>query len=125
MATLVEAPEHNGAVETGVGIAATVSSSAAVLSCSACCVLPLALPAAALAGAGATLTWFESAAPWLRGLSVVILAGAWFMVWHQTSKTGRSAARSTVILLGVSTMLTVIALLWEPLIEAPFVGLLR
>lgn len=101
------------------------TSSAAVLSCAACCVLPLALPAAAIAGAGATPSWFEGAAPWLRGLSVLIVAAAWFMVWRQTAKTGRKAARSTIILLGISTVLTVIALLWEPLIEASLIGLLR
>lgn len=125
MATHFETPEQGGAAETGVGIAATVTSSTAVLSCAACCVLPLALPAAALAGAGATLSWFEGAAPWLRGLSVLIVAAAWFMVRRQTAKTGRRAARSTIILLGISTVLTVIALLWEPLIEAPLISLLR
>lgn len=125
MATRMETPEQTGAAEAGAGVAATMTSSAAVLSCAACCVLPLALPAAALAGAGATLSWLEGAAPWLRALSVIVVAAAWFIVWRQSRATGRKAAPSTLILLGVSTLLTVIALLWEPLIEAPLIGLLR
>src|SRR3546814_6306741 len=64
MTLAMEAPAPPGNSETAVGVTATATSTASVLSCAACCVLPLALPASALAGAGATLSWFESASPW-------------------------------------------------------------
>ncbi|WP_434405477.1 hypothetical protein [Sphingobium sp. DN12] len=123
MATRIETTENDVVAETSVGVAATITSSAAVLSCAACCVLPLALPAAALAGLGTTLSWFEGASPWLRILSVLIVAAAWIMVWRQGRNTGRRAARSTLMLLSISTVLTVISLVWEPFIEAFIISL--
>lgn len=124
MTSLSESP--GGAnKEMAVGAAATVTSSAAVLSCAACCVLPLALPAAALAGAGATLGWFESASPWLRMASVIVVLAAWAMVWRESARTGRRAARATIWLLGISSLLTAISLLWEPFIEGPLIQILR
>ncbi len=125
MAVSLDMPVSVDTNETLVGATATAASSAAVLSCAACCVLPLALPAALLAGTGATLGWLESASPWLRLLSVVIVAAAWLMIWRQSVRTGKRAARSTIILLGLSTVLTVISLLWEPHFEAAVIGFLR
>lgn len=107
-----------------VGVTATATSSAAVLSCAACCVLPLALPAALLAGTGATLGWLESASPWLRLLSLAIVATAWLMIWRHSMRTGKRAARPTIVLLGLSTVLTAISLLWEPYFEWMVAGLL-
>lgn len=125
MTVLTASPTNAGSTETAVGVTATLTSSASILSCAACCVLPLALPAAALAGAGATLSWFESASPWLRAASLVIVLVAWWMVWWQSARTGKSAARSTIILIGIATVLTIFSLLWEPFIEGPLIQLLR
>lgn len=125
MTALAAAPVSARNNETAVGVTATLTSSASVLSCAACCVLPLALPAAALAGAGATLSWFESAAPWLRVASVIIVFAAWWMVWLQSAQTGRKTARSTIALISISTALTILSLLWEPFLEAPLIRLLQ
>ena len=110
--------------ERAVGVTATATSTTAVLSCSACCVLPLALPATALAGAGATLSLLETASPWLTLFSVGVVLAAWIIVWRQSAATGKRAARSTIIMLSISTGLTVIALVW-PLIEGDLVTLLK
>ena len=124
MTKSLDLPVSAGTNETLVGVTATATSSATVLACSVCCVLPLALPAAAFAGAGATMTWFENASPWMTVLSVVIVSLAWVIIWRQSVRTERRAARSTIILLSISTFLTVIALLWVPFIEGVLIRLL-
>lgn len=125
MAGALDLPISTDTDETLIGVSATATSCAAALSCAACCVLPLALPAALLAGTGATLGWLESASPWLRLLSVVVVAAAWLMIWRKSVRTGKKAARSTMILLGVSTVLTAALLLWEPYFEVIVVDFLR
>lgn len=124
MTKSLDSPVSADTNETIVGVTATATSSATVLACSVCCVLPLALPAAAFAGAGATMAWFENASPWMTVLSVVIVSLAWVIIWRQSARTGKRAARSTIILLNISTVLTVIALLWVPYIEGILIRLL-
>jgi hypothetical protein len=45
-------------------------------SCGVCCVLPLALPAVALAGAGGILAWFAGAFAWVTAVAVAAVARA-------------------------------------------------
>jgi len=70
------------------------------------------------------MAWFENASPWMTVLSVVIVSLAWVIIWRQSARTGKRAARSTIILLNISTVLTVIALLWVPYIEGILIRLL-
>ena len=116
--TIAEKGEH------AIGITATTVSSGAVVACAACCVLPLALPAAMLAGAGAALAWFENASPWMALFSVVVVILSWAMIARQSLKTGRKPARATLILLGISTALALIALFWYPYVEGAIFRLL-
>lgn len=70
------------------------------------------------------MAWFENASPWMTVLSVVVVSLAWVIIWRQSVRTEKRAARSTIILLSISTFLTVIALLWVPFIEGVLIRLL-
>lgn len=107
-----------------LGVVSVATSAGAVLSCAACCVLPLALPAVALDGMAGGLAWMEAAHGWLTVAAVVLLAGAWGYVWRQSAATGRRAARATILLLGIATALTLVALAWS-WIEPALIAALR
>jgi hypothetical protein len=71
---------------TTVGLTAMTLATGAVV-CGACCVLSLALPAAALAGTGSILAWAAGAHAWVTGLAVVAVLGAWGWIAWQTVQT--------------------------------------
>jgi hypothetical protein len=48
--------------------------------CGVCCVLPLALPAVALATSGSIIAWFAHAYPWARIAAIIIVTLAWLWV---------------------------------------------
>lgn len=110
--------------EKAVGAAALATSSGAVLACSACCVLPLAIPAVALALSATTVAWIEAANVWVTGFSVILLAGAWALVLRQTARSGKRAAKSTIYMLGAATVLTGVALAW-PWLEPGLIALFK
>ena len=91
------------------GGVALVSAAGAVAAC-AVCVLPLALPAVLLAGAGGLLAWLGNAHVWMTGLAVAALAVAWLWVWWQSSRARPAAA--TLMLMGTATFLVALALFW-------------
>lgn len=98
--------------------AATLATGA--VACGACCVLPFALPAAMLAGTGGVLAWFVSMRPWMTGLAVLAVVGAWAWIGWQTRQTRRRPAASTVLVMIAATALLAAAVLW-PLIERPLI----
>lgn len=106
------------------GLGAMTASSGAVIACAACCVLPLALPAVALAGLGGALAWFAGAHAWLTGISVLVVLAAWAWIVWQGRRAGKRQARSTLVLMSVSTAFTALALAW-PLIEPSIMAALR
>ena len=108
--------------ETAASAAALTTSSGALLACSACCVLPVALPAVALALGATTLSWMEAAHSWLTLAAALMLLAAWGLVWRQSARTGRRAAKSTIYMLGAATVLTGVALAW-PLLEPSLIAL--
>jgi hypothetical protein len=95
---------------------AAVVSAAGAVACGVCCVLPLALPAVVLAGAGGILAWFAGAFPWMTGVAVVAVAAAWGWVWWESARSRARPATSTLYLMALATVLLAVALLW-PLIE--------
>jgi hypothetical protein len=107
------APRQFGA--TTVGLTAMTLATGAV-ACGACCVLPLALPAVALAGAGSILAWVAGAHAWVTGLAVVAVLGAWGWIAWQTVQTRCRPALPTLYVMGAATGLLIVALLW-PAIE--------
>jgi len=110
--------------EKAVSAAALATSSGALIACSACCVLPVALPAVALALGATTLSWMEAAHGWLTLGAVLMLLAAWGLVWRQSARTGRRAAKATLLMLGAATLLTGVALAW-PWVEPALVALVR
>ena len=110
--------------ETAASATALTTSSGALLACSACCVLPIALPAVALALGATTLSWMEAAHSWLTLAAVLMLFAAWGFVFRQSARTGRRASKSTIYMLGAATVLTGLAVAW-PWLEPGLVALFK
>lgn len=110
--------------ETAASAAALATSSGALLACSACCVLPVALPAVALALGATTLSWMEAANGWLTLAATLMLLAAWGLVWRQSARTGQRASKATIYMLGAATLLTGVALAW-PWLEPSLVALFK
>jgi hypothetical protein len=106
-----------------VGTVATTASVAA-LTCGVCCVLPFALPATLLGALGGTFAFFESAFPWMRWAAVLSVAAGWAWVLLQSIQTALRPAKSTLMIMGLATIATVLALMW-PMFEGPLIRLLR
>jgi hypothetical protein len=117
------APGDGGGERVASATAATASTGAAA-ACAACCVLPLVFPAIALAGLGGVLLWLEEAQVFLTPVSVLILIGAWYLVWVQTWRRGLRPARLTLVLMGFASVMSAVALAW-PWIEPPLIRLLQ
>ncbi|WP_247509941.1 tetratricopeptide repeat protein [Bradyrhizobium sp. 157] len=104
------------------GLTAVTLATGAV-ACGACCVLPLALPAALLAGTGGVLAWFANMHLWITGLAVLAVIGAWGWIAWQTRRTRCKPAASTLYVMVAATALMSTAVLW-PFIEEQLVSLL-
>jgi hypothetical protein len=97
------------------GVAAVTLATGAV-ACGACCVLPFALPAVALASTGTVLAMLANAHGWVTGLAVIAVTGAWIWVAWQSIRTSAKPALSTLCLMAIATALLTVAVLW-PYIE--------
>lgn len=101
---------------------ATATSATAVIACGACCLLPLAFPTiAATAMAGGLLGWLAGAHVWLTILAVVTVVGAWLWIWRQSVKRKARLSSSTLGLMGLASLVLVLALAWpriEPMLMA-------
>jgi hypothetical protein len=102
----------------GGPIAASVAGLAATgaLACAACCILPFALPAAALALAGGALAWLASIYKWTIVAAVVLVAVAWIWVAFQSVGARKRPAVATVLVMLAATAMLALAYSW-PLIE--------
>lgn len=105
------------------GVTALTLSTGAV-ACGVCCVLPFAVPATVLAGAGTVMAWFVKMHVWASVLAILSVAGAWGWVAWQTRRTRRRPATSTLLVMAAATVLMTLAVLW-PLVEKPLIRLLR
>jgi hypothetical protein len=106
-----DSKRKSGVAGKAAGGVALVSAAGAVAAC-AVCVLPLALPAVLLAGAGGVLAWLGNAHVWMTGVAVVALAAAWLWVWRQSARSRVRPAVSTLTMMGVATFLVASALFW-------------
>jgi hypothetical protein len=109
--------------EKAAGLAAVTLATGAV-ACGACCVLPFALPAVAVAGTGSMLAFVASAHAWVTGLAVLAVVGAWSWIVWQSVQARRLPAASTLYMMAVATVLLSVAVLW-PLIEHQLARVLR
>jgi hypothetical protein len=107
-------PEQEEPTKAAGAFAITAATGAVV--CAACCVLPFALPAVALAGLGSVLALFAGALAWVTALAVVTVAGAWTWIGWQSLRSRARPALSTLYMMGSATALTTVAVVW-PRIE--------
>lgn len=94
------------------------------VACGVCCVLPFALPGAVLAVSGGVLAWLGRLMPWMTAVAFTAVAVGWLWVIAQTLRTRRRPASSTLLTMGLATLLLVMALAW-PHLEGLLVALLR
>lgn len=106
-----------------VAAVAAVGAGGALL-CAACCVAPFALSAATLASLGGVLAWFANGYAWTSLVAVMLVAGAWAWVGIQSARTRKRPAGLTLIVLGLATLVAVLALAW-PLFEGDIIRVLR
>ena len=114
------APPPSGAVDK----AAVAASGTALTACVACCTLPFALPAVALASIGPLLLWLEESQAWMTPLALAVVLGAWLWTAGRSLRSGLRPARSTLAMLGLATALLLLALAW-PWIEPPWLAFLQ
>jgi hypothetical protein len=122
-ASVVKIPAKEPPGSKAAGVTALTLSTGAV-ACGVCCVLPFALPAAVLASTGSLLAMFVKMHVWVTILAILSVAGAWGWIAWQTRRTRRKPAISTLLMMGVATMLLTAAVLW-PLLEKPIIRMLR
>ena len=122
-ASAVKAPEKEPPGSKAAGVTAMTLSTGAV-ACGVCCVLPFALPATILASTGTLLAWFVSIHKWVTVLAILSVVGAWGWIARQSLRSRRRPAASTMFMMGASTVLLTVAVLW-PLIEKPLIRALR
>lgn len=96
--------------------AAAFITAAGAIACGVCCVLPFAVPAVALAGAGSMIAWFGGVQRWATALGAIVVAGAWVWIWRQSVQSRAKPARSTLYVMGIATAVLTLAVMW-PLIE--------
>ncbi|MDP3747361.1 MAG: MFS transporter permease [Phenylobacterium sp.] len=114
--------------DTVVGWSALGAAALAVFAWAACCVLPMALSVAGLSLAGTAV--FAGQRTWLTVATVIVLSAGWWMVWRRRracvlDATCAPPSGLMVGLLSAATVLTGLALIWQPLIEPYFLMLLR
>ena len=122
-ASVVKIPAKETPGSKAAGVTALTLSTGAV-ACGVCCVLPFALPAAVLASTGSLLAMFVKMHVWVTILAILSVAAAWGWIAWQTRRTRRKPAISTLFMMGASTVLLTVAVLW-PLLEKPLIRMLR
>jgi 4-amino-4-deoxy-L-arabinose transferase-like glycosyltransferase len=92
---------------------AAVVTALTAAACTACCILPFTVPAVILASAGRTIAVLDHAHAWVTRLAILAVACAWLWIAWQVRKTQRRAARSTVVVMIIATLLTAVAASWQ------------
>lgn len=109
---------------TAIATSAAGVAVAGALACAACCILPFALPAAALAVAGDTLAWLASVYEGAIVVAIALVAAAWvWVVWQPWRTRKRSAGTPVLVMLAASTILG-LAYYW-PAIEPIAIATLK
>lgn len=99
--------------------AAAITTAAGVLACGVCCVLPIAIPAIALASAGGAIAWIGGEQRWAAAIAGLVVTTAWGWIGLQSLKARAKPSRRTLYMMVVATVVLVLGLLWpriEPLI---------
>ncbi len=114
--------------EAALSWTALTAAASAVLAWAACCILPMSL---ALAGLGlGGLGWIAGQRAWLTLLALGAIGAGWALTWRRARRCRIDNAcvapsRLEMGLLGAATLLVVLAMLWQPIIEPWALGLIR
>lgn len=115
-------------VGAALGWAAMAAAATAVFAWAACCVLPMSL---ALAGLGlGGLGWFAGQRSWLTLAAVVVIGAGWALTSRRARMCRLDSAcaapsRLGTGMLGAATLLVLLALIWQPIVEPWALGLIR
>lgn len=107
-----------GAVDAAAPKTALATSGGA-LACAACCVLPIAFPAIALAFGGALLVWIDLATKAMFIAALLSVLGAWGWIAYRSRSSGKRTPRATLVMMSVATAVLLAGLafpLYEPMI---------
>ena len=114
--------------ETALSGAAVAAAAGAVFAWAACCVLPMSLAVAGLGLGGLSLIAQQ------RGLitltALLAIGVGWILTWRrarrcQTDSACAAPSRAGIGLLGVASILVLLALAWQPIVEPWALALIR
>jgi mercuric ion transport protein len=114
--------------ETALSWAAVVAAAGAVFAWAACCVLPMSL---ALAGLGlGGLSWVAGQRTWITLAALAVIGVGWVVTWRRARMCRVDSAcaapsRLGIGLLGAATVLILLALIWQPIVEPWALALIR
>ena len=114
--------------ETALSWAAAAAAAGAVFAWAACCVLPMSL---ALAGLGlGGLGWIAGQRTWITLAALAVIGVGWGLTWRRSRMCRVDSAcaapsRLGVGLLGAATVLVLLALIWQPIVEPWALALIR
>jgi mercuric ion transport protein len=114
--------------ETALSWAAVAAAAGAVFAWAACCVLPMSL---ALAGLGlGGLSWFAGQRTWITLTALAVIGVSWVVTWRRARMCRLDSAcaapsRLGIGLLGAATVLVLLALIWQPIVEPWALALIR
>lgn len=121
---IIPSQDNAGTVDKAAPRAALATSGGA-LACAACCVLPIAFPAIALAFGGALLVWIDVATKAMFVAALLSVLGAWGWIAYRGRSTGKRTPRATIFMMGIATAVLFAGLafpLYEPLLVSAIKG---
>ena len=116
--------DNAGAVDVAAPRAALATSGGA-LACAACCLLPIAFPAIALAFGGALLAWIDVATEAMFIAALLSVLGSWVWIAYRARSSGKRTPRTTLVMMSAATAVLLAGLalpLYEPLIVSAIKG---
>ncbi|MBT9470853.1 MAG: MFS transporter permease [Phenylobacterium sp.] len=114
--------------ETALNWAAVAAAAGAVFAWAACCVLPMSL---AMVGLGlGSLSWFAGQRTWITLAALGVIGVGWGLTWRRARMCRVDSAcaapsRLGIGLLGAATVLVLLALIWQPVVEPWALALIR
>ena len=114
--------------ETALSWTAVAAGAGAVFAWAACCVLPMSLALAGLGLGGMSLIAEQRS--WITFAALAVIGVGWTLTWRRARRCRVDSAcaapsRLGIGLLGAATVLVLLALIWQPIIEPWALTLIR